>query len=112
MSDQSDLEKLRRLGLVRKLPDGTEAVKITAQYCGTPSSSDRGVWKAQMEAWENLMSDKLAKVGAEIVPNSLSLSAQTVEAVVPTFRLDEVAKDLNKEDIRVDLVIPRQIVNE
>lgn len=112
MSDQNDLEKLRRLGLVRTMPDGTEAVKITAQYRGAPSSSDRGAWRAQMEAWQSLLSGELANFGAQIVPDSLSLSAQTVEAVVPTRRLDEVAKKLSDKDVRVDLVVPRQVVTE
>ena len=112
MSDQNDLEKLRRLGLVRTMPDGTEAVRITAQYRGAPASPDRHAWRVEMEAWQDVLSGKLANFGAEIVPNSLSLSAQTVEAVVPTLRLDEVAKNLNNEDVRVDLVVPRQVVNE
>ncbi|QLH38122.1 MAG: hypothetical protein HWD60_02880 [Defluviicoccus sp.] len=112
MSDRSDLKKLRRLGLIKRMSDGTEAVKITAQYRGAPASSDRLAWKAEIEAWQDSLSDKLTKVGAEIVPNSLSLSAQTVEAVVPTLRLDEIVKHLQDEDVRVDLVVPRQVVNE
>ncbi|KAB1068595.1 hypothetical protein [Methylobacterium planeticum] len=112
MSDHSDLEKLRRLGLVRRTADGAEAVKVTAQYRGAPVSRDRQAWKAEMEAWQKGLDGKLAKHGAEIVPNSLSLSAQTVEAVVPTMQLDAITNELKGEDVRVDIVVPRQVLGD
>ncbi len=108
MSSQNALEKLRRLGLVRTMDDGSEGVAVTAQYRGAPTSSDRSAWKAEMEAWQQDLGGTLAKHGAKLVPNSMSLSAQTVEALVPTANLDQIADELRSDDVRVDLVIPRE----
>jgi hypothetical protein len=112
MSDQYALEKLRRLGLVHQMADGAEGVTITAQYRGSPASNDRTAWKAEMEAWKEDLDGTLAKHGAELVPNSMSLLAQTVEALVPTSKLDELASALKTDNVRVDLVVPREGVND
>ncbi|AWN34675.1 hypothetical protein [Methylobacterium radiodurans] len=108
MPDQNALEKLRRLGLVHQTADGAEAVTVTAQYRGSPASSDRNAWRAEMEAWQQNLDGTLAQHGAELVPDSLSLSAQTVEALVPTAQLDALATALKTDNVRVDLVVPRE----
>lgn len=107
MLDQNALKKLRRLGLVHRMADGAEGVTVTAQYRGAPVSNDRNSWKAEMEAWQHTLDGTLAEHGAELVPNSMSLSAQTVEALVPTAKLDELATALKTNNVRVDLVLPR-----
>jgi hypothetical protein len=106
--EPGDLDKLRRLGLTGKTASGQETVRVTAQHRKSLLGQSREQRRAILEGWQQEIGRMLAPHGGEIVPNSLSVAGQTVEAVVPVEKLDKIEHDLTKGDVRLDLIVPRQ----
>jgi len=67
--------------------------------------------KAILEDWQNSIGQALARHGGEIVPGSLSIAGQTIEAIVPIANLPSAEAELAQENVRVDLVTSRQVVD-
>src|SRR5262245_25394917 len=110
--ERGDLDKLRRLGLTGKTPSGQETVRVTAQHRKPLADQSREQRRNILETWQQEIGRMLAPHGGEIVPNSLSVLGQTVEAVVPVDKLDSIESDLTKRDVRLDLILPRQATNK
>ena len=102
--DRRAIEKLRRLGMTESLADGAEAVRVTAQYSGRPSSPNRKAWTERLTSWERQIADDAGRMGAELVEGSLSVSGQTVELLVPITRLESLRCALERDEVRVRLL--------
>jgi hypothetical protein len=108
--DRSLLEKLRRNQSLRTMSDGREGVAVTVQYVGDPPRATRGERRNWLQDLFAQLSDRLGS-GLEITPDSLSLSGQTVEAVVPVAELDALSDRLSGEQFRLDVSQSRQVVD-
>ena len=64
-----------------------------------------------MQTWERELGEKLSAHGGEVVPHSLSVAGQTVEAIVPIDSLPSVAAEMESGDVRLDVVAPRQVLD-
>jgi hypothetical protein len=107
--ERPDLDKLRRLGLTEKTPSGEEAVRVTAQHRKPLIDHSRQERRDILETWQEEIGQTLARYGGEIVPDSLSVLGQTVEAIVPVEKLATIETDLTKGDVRIDVIVPRQV---
>lgn len=108
--DTRELDKLRRLGLTEKTSSGAEGVRISAQHQRSLAGETRLDRRRTLQTWADDLNEKVAHHGGEIVPGSLSVAGQTVEAVVPVDTFEAIQSGLTKEGVRVDLVVPRQVV--
>lgn len=98
-----EIDKLRRLGMVETGPTGTELVRVTAQLRQLLGPVSRDERRAQLQAFESAMGRYLARHGGSIVPDSLSVLGQTLEALVPVDRLPALEAELD-DKVRLDLV--------
>jgi hypothetical protein len=108
--DRGTLDKLRRNQALRQLPDGREGVDVTVQFVGQVPPSSRAERKTWLQERFSRAREQLGPSLA-IKPESLSVSAQTVEAVVPVSELDDVRKRLSPDEFKVDVSMTRQIVD-
>ena len=108
--DAKVLDKLYKLGAVERLPTGEDGVRVSLQYQSKftePSRSHRR--NALQTTFENI-SKAIHSEGAQIDMKSLSVSGQTVEAVLPIDKYDNIAAKLNEQDVRVDLLTDKQVI--
>jgi len=108
--DRHQIEKLTQLGELVDLGSGRKGVRVSLQY--QPRLTQR-----ERDARRDLLRHEFASVAADLQPrgavvdlDSLSLSAQTIEAVLPLDRIDELERELGDRDVRVDLLIDRDVV--
>ena len=111
MIDHRAIEKLRPRSETASTSSGAEAVRITAQCRRPLIAQSRQERKAILEDWQNSIGQALARHGGEIVPGSLSIAGQTIEAIVPIANLPSAEAELAQENVRVDLVTSRQVVD-
>ena len=106
--DAHTLDLLRRQQLIRRLPDGREAIAVTLQYRGELP----GLTRVARRSW---LTDRFSAVGGTvdgmtIEPDTLSVSGQTVNAVVPIDDVEELRLRL-PEELRLDVPIYRQVID-
>jgi len=107
---RTDIEKLRRLGLTEISSQGEQAIRLTAQCRVSMFERGRHERRVLLEEWKSGLEKKLHAFRSDVVPNSLSLTAQTVELVVPINEVQAVDSALSADDVRVDILIPKQVV--
>ena len=112
MFGRDEIAKMRRLGLVERTPDGAEAVRLTVQCRRSAAGQSRQSWREMLLDWQRDIGRRLADHGASLVQGSLSLSAQTVEAIVPVDELPAVCESMDDCGARVDLLVPRQAAED
>ena len=105
--DLSRIAKLRARGLLEPGPTGLECVRISVQQRAELDTSSRAAARAQLESWCSGLSEIIAGLGGVIIPQSLRITAQTVEALVPVSALRRTSEALQQAGARVDLVEPR-----
>ncbi|SPO65039.1 hypothetical protein [Pseudomonas sp. JV241A] len=110
MVETREIEKLRQLGLTEHTSAGVEAVRVTAQCRRSAVGFTRDKWRSALLDWESEIEQQLASHGGELIQGSLSVSGQTVEAVVPIVELSSVVAEMADSDVRIDIVTPRQVV--
>jgi hypothetical protein len=106
---ESEIERLRLLGLIERSTEGTEAVRVTAQLQRESSGRSREEWRAVLDAWVADLGHTVSAAGGELVPQSFSPSGQLVEALVPIEALGELRTTLAAQEVRLDIVQVRDI---
>jgi hypothetical protein len=106
--DATKLSKLERLGAIQDLPTG-KAVKVSLQLQNVPplARQDRQLF---LEKEFSRVGSTVETKGAKIDLGSVSVSGQTVEAQIPVGSYEEIVKDLSEQEIRVDPLVVRQVV--
>ncbi len=108
--DAKALAKLYKRGAVDRLSNGKDGIRVSLQYKSKLSTPSRSYRRTLLqETFENIAKVILSE-GAEIDLNSLSVSGQTVEAVLPVDKYDNITDKLKAQDIRVDLLTDEQVV--
>jgi len=108
--DELARRKLIDRGLAATTPEGLPAVRVSLQY--RPRLTDRSRTKRRQ-----LLTDAFGRVaswleplGAAVDLSSLSVSSQTVEALLPFERYDDLSDQLERQQIRIDQLYDRQVV--
>src|SRR5438128_905743 len=99
------LDRVIKQGDIERLHTGATGVRVSLQYepkLATPSFPDR---KMELKREFERIAQTLNEKGAEVDLNSISVSGQTVEAVLPVDQLDEIESDLSDKSVRVDLLV-------
>jgi hypothetical protein len=106
-----DLDKLRERGLLEPGPaNGAACVRLSVQYAPRLAGKTRAERRELLGCWAKEVGRTLARHGGEVVPDSLSIAGQTVEAVVPLEEYPSVEAELAGRGERADLVVPRRAV--
>lgn len=108
--NQHLVEKVIKQGGLERLHTGANGVRVSLQYeprLLTPSFPDR---KLELKREFERIAQSLNQRGAELDLDSISVSGQTVEALLPIDQLAEIEEDLSDRNIRVDLVIKREAI--
>jgi len=110
--DKRIIDKMRRLGLTEQSSTGAETVRLSAQCTAPLFKHDRAQRRAFLDRWRRELDEKLKKHGGEVITDSLSMTAQTVDVRVPVDSLEAAEKEMAEEDIRLDPIVPRQVQHE
>jgi hypothetical protein len=110
--DPKLIDKLRKKQALRMLPDGREAVDITVQYTGDMPALPRAERRSWLRDHFDAVREQVKSCHLVLDPESLSVSAQTVQAVVPVSELDRVEQELADGRHRIDLDYSRQLTDE
>ena len=102
--DEEIIQKLRREGQLTPMPDGQEGVPITLQFKGEVPALQRPERKLWLEGVFTDWQEQQSHLPVQIEAGSVSLSGQTVDAVVATGQLDEVRKAAESSDLHVEIV--------
>lgn len=109
--DPNVVARLRRHQATRELPDGRQAVDVTVQYVGTVPATTRAQRRAFLEErFEEVARQEHGHLTVQ--PDSLSVSGQTVDALVPVDDLETMERRLAGADFRIDVMEPVQVVDE
>jgi hypothetical protein len=104
-----DLDKLRERGLLEAGNGaGAGCVRLSVQYAQRLAGKTRAERREVLGCWAEEVGRTLARHGGEVVPDSLSIAGQTVEAVVPVEEYPRVEAELAGRGERADLVVPRR----
>ncbi len=110
--DEHRIQKLRNLGAISRLSTGAEGVRV---FVAVQTPAGRALpFSAAGRPPARVPEDCLRKrpEGTQVDLAALSVSGQTVEAVLPVEHYDRVVSDLEQREIRVDELIDRQVVLE
>lgn len=109
--DNSLKRKLVQLDLLEVLPSGENGVRVTLQHTprlAEPSRADR---RAFLDRRFKQLAARLAADRCRVDVDTVSVSAQTVEAVIPVDRYDAIEDRMKADDIRLDVLMDRSIVD-
>lgn len=108
--DRKEIDKLRALGLTEETAAGKEAVRVSLQLRRKLFDKTLDERRLVLQAWQQQIGASLMRRGAELVPDSLSITGQSIEAVVPVEQCTEIEADMDSGECRIDLIVPRQVV--
>lgn len=98
---------MRRLGLLERTPTGAEAVRVTAQFKLPLENRTRLALKEAIERRQHEIEETFTEFDALIVPDSLSVTGQLVEVLVPVANLTGLSEVLAHKGVRIDVIAPR-----
>lgn len=108
--DKDLIRKLRDLGALSRTSKGEEGVRVSLQYKPRLEEPSRSARREILQrAFRKVASEVLAR-GLECDLKSLSVSGQTVQAVLPVRDYESLVDELEQKDIRVDALLDQQIV--
>lgn len=108
--DSQVLERLYKLGAIDQLANGQDGVRVSLMWqtmLSEPSLSARR--DLLLQKFERTANDILPD-GVEVNLNSISVSAQTVEAVLPIHNYDYITDKLKQQSIRVDPLTRQRVI--
>ena len=109
--DTNQSRKLRQLELLEALPSGVQGVRVSIQYLPRMSKGSRSERRALLEGRFRQIAGGLIGDGGMIEFDTLSVSGQCLEAVVPINHYDQIEHRLREKNIRIDVLIDRQVVD-
>lgn len=107
--DQKVLDRLRQAQALHELPDGREGIDVTLQFVGKVPQVGRAERKEWLASRFSSANNHLSEAVA-LEPQSLSTSAQSIQAVVPVTAFDSIRQQLSADEIRVEVVQTYQVV--
>lgn len=93
-----------------ELGDGRDGVKVSVQYTPKLYQQSRRFRRAELTRAFERAADEIEGYGAKFNLDTISVSGQTVEVIVPTECFDSIADELRKEEYRIDLLVDRQVL--
>jgi hypothetical protein len=108
--DERDKKRLSDRGLLATTPAGDPAVRVSLQYRPQLTEPSRTTRRRLLNDAFARIARRLEAGGAKVDLDSLSVSSQTVEALLPFDRFDELSDELEHAEVRVDQLVDRKVV--
>jgi hypothetical protein len=108
--DSKVLEKLYKLGAVGRLANGQDGVRVSLMWNSALPQTSRSARRDLLQQKFECAANDILPDGAEVDLNSISVSGQTVEAVLPIDNYDDITDKLKQQSIRVDLLTKKQVL--
>lgn len=108
--DAAGIERLRSRGLIEPGRSGEDCLRVSLHGPGGGTPVSREALKAEMMSWTEGLRPLVEEVGGQLVPDSLSVLAQMVEALIPLDRIEDAQTRLTEAGVRVDMVETRKVV--
>jgi len=102
--------KLEKLGALVTLHTGAQGVRVSLQYTPGLAEHSRSARRDTLRTEFERVAQSIASQGAEVDLDSISVSGQTVDACLPIDQYEELISKLHEQQIRVDLLVDREIV--
>jgi hypothetical protein len=109
--DNALKRKLAQLDLLESLPSGETGVRVTLQHTPRLTESSRAGRRAFLDRRFSQIGKSLSTVGCRVEIETVSVSSQTVEAVIPIDQFSPIEDRLKDEHIRLDVLMDRSIVH-
>lgn len=103
------LNKLRQLGAIEHTDAGADGVRVSLQYRSRLTDSSRARRRDILKNEFERIAHDLVSEGVKVDLESMSISGQTVEAVLPVDKYDHLTDELNKQNVRVDPLTTEQV---
>lgn len=107
--DPKLVSKLEALGMTESLPGGREGVRVALHYEPRLSVKNRDARRAELGSRFAGAEERIRPMGAIVDPTSLSVSGQSVEAVLPIGAYDDLVRGLADEHISVTPLVSRTV---
>jgi hypothetical protein len=98
--DAKVVDKLRRDQSLHELPDGREGIDVTLQFVGSVPAESRPERKDWLKKCFSNVKERLDS-RLDLKPESLSVSGQSIDAVVPVEEFDDIREKLSQEGVRL-----------
>ena len=102
--------KLSKVNALEHLKTGETAVRVSLQYQPKLTETSREMRHILLIDKFKQLADALIQKGAEMDLSTLSVSGQTVEALISVDHLKEIKKSINEQMIGVNILMDRKIV--
>lgn len=110
--DATDVAKhLRDRGQLRTLPSGSEVIPASIMWPRRLEGSRDERRQVLRQALEDVVA-RMTQAAPEVTVDwgTMSVSGQTVDALLPVHTYDALRADLEQDGVRVDPLIDRQVV--
>lgn len=108
--DSKLLERVYKLGAVERLATGQDGVRVSLMWDSTLSQPSRSARRDLLKQKFESTANDIIPDGAEVDLNSISVSGQTVEAVLPINNFDQITDKLKQQSIRVAVLTNEQVL--
>lgn len=108
--DSKALERLYKLGAIDRLANGQDGVKVSLMWQTKLSEPSLSARKDLLLQKFESTANHILPDGAEVDLNSISISAQTVEAILPIYNYDAITDKLKQQSIRVDPLTRQRLI--
>lgn len=100
--------KLAKAGLIEKLDSGLEAVPVSLFFAPRIVEKSRPLRRAKLASKFEEIAQRFGSRSVKVDLDSLSLSGQTIEALISVDQFDEVVAQLESDQVRTDILVPRK----
>lgn len=105
-----DIERLRASGAIVSLPSGDAGVRVSMQVDEPMASLSRPQRAEVLERRFGDVSVRIQPMGGEVHLDTLAVSGQACEGVLPLPSYDRIVADLGELHVRVQPLLDRKIV--
>lgn len=108
--DEHELDRLTRLGAVVSLPSGQPGVRVSMQYLDDLVALPRPERAALLRDKFGDAARVVAQAGGRVDLDSIAVSGQVCEAVLPVPTFDSLSTTLQRGPIRIRPLFDRKVV--
>lgn len=108
--DENELNRLTRLGAVVPLPSGQPGVRVSIEYLDDLVTLPRPARAALLRDRFGDAARVVAQAGGHVDLDTIAVSGQVVEAVLPVPSFDTLSTTLERGPIRIRPLFDRKIV--
>jgi len=108
--DEATLHRLQRQGAIVRLPTGNAGVRVSLRYLRSMVDRPRAERKELLASKLRELADAVGHQGGAIDEQTVSVSGQVCEAVLPLDGYEALKADVEAKDFEVQPLFDRQVL--